>query len=472
MSVHPPLLARSRSAALGSLSPQGVPRSLSQRIREASTPAFLRALLYAILAGSVLLLLLGEAALYEARDAVKIIGRDTAPSIIAAQKISADLADLDANTGNFLLGNKAHQMEAARIIELRRLDLTRTLIEASQNITFGEAEKRPVRTLFEGLGRYLEIYGELKYRQSAGDVAGAVTQYDAATRLMHESLLPAADQLDAANAQELNGKYKAQQNHSADAEAITGFAGAVLLALLVYTQVFLFKRTRRRVNPPLLGGSVLCAALACFLVADIAGSRSNLKTAKEDAFASIHALSKARSIAFDANGDETRFLLPGSMVRGYGQDFHTKVAKLATIPEPTKAMLQGTLPASFKGYFADELNNITFSGEQDAAINMAMLFGEYHRVDAQIRALEQAGKHAQAVDLCIGLGDKQSNATFDRFDKALLDVIALNQREFDLAIASATRSLAIAEYVDPLATLAMIALALLGMRPRLREYVA
>ena len=37
--------------------------------------------------------------------AMKTVGKDTAPSIIAAQEISYALADLDANAGNYLLGN-------------------------------------------------------------------------------------------------------------------------------------------------------------------------------------------------------------------------------------------------------------------------------------------------------------------------------------------------------------------------------
>ena len=76
------------------------------------------------------------------------------------------------------------------------------------------------------------------------------------------------------------------------------------------------------------------------------------------------------------------------------------------------------MPAAYKGYFAAEMRNLTYPGEGEAALAVIRAFAAYDRLDATIRALERGGKHAEAIELCIGLGAEKSNAAFDRFDKA------------------------------------------------------
>ena len=73
---------------------------------------------------------------------------------------------------------------------------------------------------------------------------------------------------------------------------------------------------------------------------------------------------------------------------------------------------------------------------------------------------------------CIGLGADKSNAAFDRFDKALQEVVAINHKEFDATIDSGMSALALAAEILPVASLLIGFLALFGIRPRLREYAA
>ncbi len=96
----------------------------------------------------------------------------------------------------------------------------------------------------------------------------------------------------------------------------------------------------------------------------------------------------------------------------------------------------------------------------------------YDRIDGKIRGLEANGHHDDAVQLCIGTGAEESNAAFDRFDKALQKVIAINREVFDQTVAGGESDLAVAEKVLPLVSLIVAALALLGIRMRLREYAA
>src|ERR1700744_5539970 len=99
-------------------------------------------------------------------------------------------------------------------------------------------------------------------------------------------------------------------------------------------------------------------------------------------------------------------------------------------------------------------------------------FAAYDRIDAQIRKLEQSGKHAEAIQLCIGSGENESNAAYDRFDKALLKVIDINHKEFDATVDYGMGALKPAPPLLPVAMLLVVFLTLLGIRPRLREYSA
>jgi hypothetical protein len=449
------------------------PVSLSELIRTAPTPRRLKAFMYAIWAIAGLLFLLGEGSLTSALGAMQTVGKDTAPSIIAAQEIGSALADLDANAGNYLLGSKQNQTEATQTFEKQRLVVTQSLVNAAKNITY-EAEYKPIKDMVDGVGRYFQLYGEMRLRKDGNDTAGAFTTYVTASELMHKTLLPAAAALDDTNYGALKREYEKQQGGSEAADVVAGLVAGALVLVLVWCQWFLLRKTRRIVNPALLAATVVAVLLGVYLVERISVAREDLRVAKEDAFESIHALWQARTLAYDANGDETRYLLAGAgRATLFEQAYKDKVQKLASIPQPDAGLLSAKkLPATYKGYFADELRNITFAGEREAAVKMVRAFASYDSVDGQIRALERSGKHADAVQLAIGSGANESNAAFGRFDEALKEVVAINHKEFDETVDAGMSTLSVARDVLPVASLIIVFLALFGIRPRLREYAA
>jgi len=446
-------------------------RDLGTFLRTAPTPVRLKALLYGLWGLAALLFLVGEWALAGARTAMHKVGKDTAPSIIFAQEIGSDLADLDANAGNFLLGSKRHQAEAVEAFEARRRNLSKRLVDAAKNIT-EEAEREPVEAMFDDLGRYLELVGEARYHKESSDDRGAIVVYGLASDKMHQSLVPASRRLDKANRDALDHAYREQESRSGAAAFAAGLVGAALAAVLVAAQIFLVRRTRRIINPSLLGATLIALVYTAYLVTRITVAREDLRVAKEDAFESIHAIWKARAVAYDANGDETRYLL-GVRAAEYEQRYRDKVRELISTPQIDQGTLaKRPLPTGVTGLFADELRNVTFRGEREAATRMVLAFAEYDRIDGDIRALERRGEHDKAVDLCIGGGAHQSNAAFKRFDDALRAVVDVNHREFDAVIDQGTGALAVATYLGPVASILIALLALLGIRPRLREYAA
>jgi hypothetical protein len=106
------------------------------------------------------------------------------------------------------------------------------------------------------------------------------------------------------------------------------------------------------------------------------------------------------------------------------------MANVAQLPADLKS-LQG------QGLLGNELANITFDGEDAAAKATLAGWLDYVRIDRQIRALEAAGRHKEAVALCLGTQPGQSDWAFERFVKALLKTMDINQTQFDLAIGRA-----------------------------------
>jgi hypothetical protein len=436
-----------------------------------NTPRLLRTFLGVVLALAVLLFVLGEVTLARARHATKTLGRDAAPSIFAAQEISTALADMDANAANYLLGNAMHRTEASKNFEERRSQVTRRLVDAAENITYGEAERRPVLDLFEGLGRYLETFGQARQLHDRGSEQEAAATYRDATELLHATLLPAAKNLDAANREYMDVAYDDVTRSNGGAEGAAVLIGGALLALLVGGQFWLATKFRRILSPPLAGATVLSLAFTLYLVSIFGDARAELRLAKLDAFESIHVLLRARSTAYDANGDESRFLLDreAAPLRVLDDEaaFARNVHVLASDPDEVKRLSKDWKST---GLFVDELGNVTFPGERDAARAMVKGFLEYLAIDKKIRSLEKAGKHADAIELCIGTRPDESNAVFGRFDELLEEVVTINRKAFDRAIDDADGQLRRAEFFDPMFCASIAALVFFGVRRRLQEY--
>jgi hypothetical protein len=443
-----------------------------------STPRRLYIQQAAILVLAGLLLLVGEMTLNRARSAMNTIARDAAPSIVASQDIRFALADLDANVANYLIGTAAHRVAAGQTIEQRRIHTSQALVRAAENITYGDDEREPIQAMVVSLGLYLERASEARLLHDRGDEAGAKQAYLVATGLMHSDLFHQADALDKVNKSHLDAAYESQGKSNDGAEALATLVGMGLALALLSTQVFLLRRMRRIVNLPLVVATVLAVAFTVYLVRRFNDAREDLKVATKDAFDSIYALSHARAVAYDANGDESRFLLDPAPARGFEADFRNNVALLDTQPgNLSRAMSQaqalvrgGKKSEKFRGYLWDELGNITFDGEADAATRTLREFEGYYAIDGRIRDLERQGKHDDAVELCIGTRPDESNAVFDHFDAALLQTLDINKKAMDAAVAKGDRGLAHAEWMDPAFAVLIALLGWLGLRPRFREY--
>ena len=443
----------------------------------ATTPGRMQAFAAAIALFSFLLWLLVYSGLSAAKQTMQSIGKDSAPSIIAAEQINAALADMDANAANgfFTRG----QQGALKQYEDDRKQANDALITAAQNITFGDEERVPIIAITDGLQKYV---GLVEQARQLGDPAG-LTKLASASELMRNTLLPAAETLDGANFSHLQKSYDAGQKTLVTYQGLMLLGGGALIAVLIAAQFYVMQKTRRLINLPMAGATLVTALFVFVMFGVLTTEKARIRAAKEDGFDSIRTLYKARAVAFDANGDESFYLLvnqsePGirqSQRARYTQQFNDKSKLVADAPPLQIASVRA--PASgqkvnFKGYLADELNNITFNGEKEAAEKMTHDYAAYLRIDEQIRRLEESGRHDAAVTLCTGVRPDQSNGAFDLFNQSLGAVLKINQDEFDKTVSAAFGTFKWAMPAAPVFALLIAISAWFGLHQRIREYSA
>lgn len=404
---------------------------------------------------------------------VKTLGQDSAPSIIAAEKIGATLADANANAMNaILIGEKTKN---DTYWKLYRSDIDTAhdnLVTAAQNITY-PAERAAILTMQTKLSEYESIMG----RAQGKPIQEAMSDFIAAHNLMQQTILPESQKLDEINFKELNSSYQSHSNSHSLSMEIYIITVILLFGVLIKVQYYLFHKTKRMVNVGLLVATLVCLVFQFYTVIGFIGAEANLKTAKQDAFDSIHALWQARAIAYNGNADESLFLIYHGNVPAQDQvtaDFYNKAKQLTDI-DPQVALNKtlnnpSGLPYKFSGYLGNELANITFPGEKEVATTTLSKWAEYIKIDQQIRNLEKQGKYQEALQLNIGTKEGQSNYVFGLFDEALGKTLEINQKQFDDNIERDFLFLNKFPYVLGVTAIIIIITCVVGLKARIDEY--
>ena len=166
-----------------------------------TTPVQLWALTGLIASMTILFYFAAQSAFTRSNAALKIIKKDCAPSIVAAQHLRLALADFDANTSNKLISDTGSEDMSRAIKEAaaRHKQISEKLVDAARNITFVDKEVEPITTIVNDLGAYESLMSRAQSLLEKKDKEGAIKAAREATTLIHGNLIPAADRLDAAN---------------------------------------------------------------------------------------------------------------------------------------------------------------------------------------------------------------------------------------------------------------------------------
>ena len=382
--------------------------------------------------------------------AVATIGSDAAPSVVAAHEIKIGLLTMDADLADELLYSPG-QREAQEMVdgfEVARLDTSKELVTAAHNITYGTREQTPIEQIQAGFGLFQMQAQAARDLHALAKDGDALKHYREALNTLQTVLLPAANALDAANTEVLEDTYAHEKGASAMSRGFVLVMGLVLISLLFYTHIYISIRFRRRVNAALILAIACTGVFLQHLSATLATSSRDLTVAKEHAYNSIVALLDARVSAYEANAAESRWLLDRARAAEYEKQYRAKIAAVAnfekghnyieTIATAKKQFANnenGTLPG-FGGSLADELANIRFSGEREAALETLQAFGDYDAVDNKMRQLENSGDHSGALVLGLGYDPFGSNFKFSKFDDALERTLKINDNQLQSAMAT------------------------------------
>jgi hypothetical protein len=462
--------------------------------RMATTPERVRVLAAAAIGVTVALAAVTAVVFASVAGGLQVIGHQAAPEVAATTDLYFHLNDMDAQVANVLLVGDQHglgidRQQALSIYAQDRARADQALQQAAGVAGTSPPAGRALRSVLNGLGSYEALAAQAIYidGQNAGQPgrppAAALTAYRQATDLMRTSILPAAQDLTSAYAASLNSTYQAKRSAAEDGTRGLLLLGAAGAAILIALQFYLTRRHRRLLNPALAAATLIVAALAVAGGTSLAAQAGHLQVAKTDAFNSILALSQARAVSYDANADESRFLVDPTRAAQYQQAFLTKSQRLADVGPVGIFQYDAALARAIDAYHADhadvrfggylgaEFRNITFPGERAAAQRTLAAYQVYERDDRHIRALNAQGNLRAAIAFDTSYAPGNSNWAFERYDSALVSVININQGAFNQAIAAGQQGARGWTWLIPgVAAVVIIGAVLLGVGPRLAEY--
>jgi hypothetical protein len=420
------------------------------------------------------------------------IGTRQVPEVDAATGLYFSLNDMDAQVANVLLVGGNASLAADRADDLAIYGSDRAAADQDlQQATVTEAgnasAQGDLRSVLDRMGQYEALAADaLLTSQQAGGSAGrppaaSVGYYQQATDLMQIGILPEVGSLTSVSASEVDTTYQAGLTTVRTGIVVVIVVGVLLVAAAVALQLYLMVRCRRMVNPALIAATLVAIALVVTAVAQLSAEAGHLRVAKQEAFDSIIALTQARAVSYDANADESRYLVDPGRAAQYQQAFLVKSEQIADVGPVGIFAYDAALAADiraydgnnsdvrFGGYLGTEFRNITFPGERAAAVRTLLAYQVYERDDRVLRALAKSNPSA-AVAFDIGTAASQSDGAFNSYDAALSSVIAINSRAFTAAVAGGQGGVGWDVGFPAGAAVILALLLLAGVRPRLAEY--
>jgi hypothetical protein len=464
-------------------------------LRLPATPGRIRLLAAGSVAGAALLAAVIAVAFGGVAGGVSAIGGTDAPEVSASTSLYFSLNDMDAQVANMLLAAADPALAGDRSQYLATYDSDRAsadadLQQAAVTAAGNPAAEQQLHQVLNDTGQYEALAADalLASQQAATTAAAragggtATGYYRQATDLMRTGILPLVSSLTSVSTAKLDASYTAGRSDAGTGAALTVPAGLAAIAALAAFQVFLARRFRRLISPALAAATLIAVALTATAAARLGTESGHLRVARQDAFGSIVALSQARAVSYDANADESRYLADPGRAALYQQSFLRESQELASVGNVTLSGYEPALAADFSawqashadvrfgGYLGAEFRNITFPGEQAAAVAALRAYLKYEQDDHVLRTLNQASPQA-AASYDTSMAPGQSDWAFYQYDKALTAVIGINQRAFTAAVAAGQGGAADWGGLIPAGgALVIAALVLLGARPRLAEY--
>jgi hypothetical protein len=433
-----------------------------------TTPRRMATLLGASILAAVLMSLIAFATYLSVNDTATAVGKDSAPSIVAADHLQALAASADANALNAIV---THGAPDAYSWSQYRKDIRASyeeLTTASQYTTYGFQQIGPIQTMESKLSEYDNVMGQLQVQTAANLPSNPIAGHT----IISQTILPARLALVQTDYSHLNQNYNGYRNVIGLLTALVWITFLLLLGVLVGTQVYLFRHTHRIINPGYVIATMITLGCMIYSIGAFNVGESQLAEAKQQSFDSINTLWSVRAIAFIMNADENLYLLDAHnpQVLATVEDEFTHYQQQIVAIDPERAVNDAKTGIPFGGYLGEKLSHITYIGEGDAVREAIQTFASYIAIDKQVRQLLAVGNLQQAQALVLGFNPGQAALAFTQFDSAMWNAIDINQFQFDQQINDAFGSLGPVPYVLSIALIVIIVATFIGMKRRLDEY--
>lgn len=359
-----------------------------------------------------------------------------AEQLIRVQEIQTSLLSADATATNaFLVGGLEPTEQRATYDDA--IDATGELI--AQAAEAEPADKEALSRLNQLVVSYAATVEQARANNRQGFPVGAQYLRNASGEL-RASALPILDNLVDANAQ------RASDEMDSAAVYWLGLVGVAAIAVLVYTQRWVGRRFRRRINTGLVAATAVVALGLVVGAFSLARTAAHINDIEDGSYAAVKALAQARIAGYDAKSNESLTLI----ARGSGSAFED----------------------SWKASAAVVSQSLSDAADHDDTKSaLPTLWNDYVAVHQQIRELDDNGDWDGAVEIATGTDpETSSNGTFARFDEATSSSLEDVNVETADGLADVGSGLVLGAVLLFLAGLVAALLARWGIGQRLKEY--
>lgn len=374
------------------------------------------------------------------------------PLAVAAQEIYRSLSDADATATAAFLAGGVEPAEARQRYLSDIATAEASLSTATANAGGSQTSLDALAQISANLPVYTGLVETARADNRQGLPVGAAYLREA-SGLMRSALLPAAAQLYDAEA--------ARLRHDEDRATGVPYAqlalGLVLLAALVATQRFVFRRTNRLFNVGLVAATAAVLASIGWVGVALSATSSHLSDARRDGSAQVDVLARARLAALRARSDENLTLV----ARGGGKAFEDDFAAQRTL------LVGRDGSGGLLGRARARATDGTGRSAADAAGRDAAAWLTAHDT---VRGLDRGGRYTDAVALTIGTAPDSAARAYGRLDDDLGRGIRHGQDRFATATGRADRPLSGVDVGLAVLALAATAAVVFGVGQRLREY--
>jgi hypothetical protein len=399
---------------------------------------------------------------------VRTVGRDATRGITVAQAIKLNLAELDEIVVQDLLDPAP--LGASGFPDdynAKRAELHDNLVLAASESSEGAAYRQPLVNIDYVLAHYHTLVKDAFAAREAGDQARAAQLYERAHAVVDGTLLSEADFVDKANTYVLNNTYDRQKARSASTVRLIVVSWCVLLAFLVLAQLLVARKFRRLLNLALVAATAIAAVTGVFALSRLDESSSDLTTAREESFDSVHVLARARATVVSARQAQAQLLLDPGRAADAQAAFDAQTRRLLRVQgtqDVSSVARAAEVPDGAGGYLAT-VAQADVSGDREVAAGRALIaFGDFLADDGEMRRLVAAGGAGAAT------ARYESGEAFTELTDAIDDAQAIHQATFDDHAGAAADAAAHVDKITVAAAGGVLVLVLLGLYQRLREY--